>query len=126
MRQSRRRHLRLQNLFEVFFLFQFFPLAFLLSVAQRCFFFFFILNIFPLLLRSFWQSFKNSEAKLVKLHLEFCLLFSSSAFLLKIVVWDGKRSPFKIFSSTLHFIAASCRYNSSKNDLLRSLTRVES
>lgn len=107
MRQSRIRHFRLQNLFEVFFPFQFFTLALLLSVALR--WVFYLKNIFPFLLKTPWQFFKSLEAELVKLYFDSTLfIIFKLCFSTKVAAWAGKRSPFKIcISSILHFIAAS-------------------
>ena len=105
MRQSRVRHLRLWNLFEVFFLLQFFPLALLHSVAQR-WVFFIKTFFFPVSLRSLWQSFRSSEAKLVKLGFELCLLFSDSTSLPRLLL--ELDLCLKCFlKSILHVIAAS-------------------
>lgn len=124
MRQSRVRHLRLWNLFEVFFLSQFFPLALLRSVAQR--WVFSLKHFFPLSLRSLWQSFRSSEAKLVKLGFELCLLFSDSTSLPRLLL-ELERSPFKVFFKIYFtcYCCFSCRYNSPKNKLLFSLSRLE-
>lgn len=124
MRQSRIRHLRLQNLFEVFFLFSVFPSSTSTFSGSEVGFFF-LINIFSLLLlRSFWQSFKSSEAKISKIILWVLFVVFKLCFSTKIVVVDGRRFPFKIFSSILHFIAASCGYNSPKHDLLLYLSRL--
>lgn len=107
MRQSRIRHLRLQNLFEVFFPFQFFTLALLLSVALR--WVFYLKNIFPFLLKTPWQFFKSLVAELVKLYFDSTfLLFSNSVSLLRQLLGLGRDLLLKyVFSSILHFIAAS-------------------
>lgn len=69
------------------------------------------------------QKFRGKISKIIlqALFIVFKLCFST-----KIVVGDGRRSPFKVFSSILHVIAASCGYNSPKHDLLFSLSRLGS
>lgn len=64
-------------------------------------------NFFPFSLRSPWQSFKSLEAKLVKLYFDWALFIVFKLYFFTKIAWDGKRPLFKIFSSILHFIAAS-------------------
>lgn len=125
MRQSRIRHLRLQNLFEVFFPFQFFTLALLLSVALR--WVFYLKNIFPFLLKTPWQFFKFggiiSKITLWLNFITFKLCFST-----KVVAWAGRRSLFKI-CIFIYFTFYCCfcyRYLGSKNEWLFFLLRLES